>query len=129
MLTSLASLGRLSGPPVLRFALTLSLALFPVLFFALFFVLFLASAGCATARFAPPSAPLRITSNVPDATVWVDDHLVAKVSDFAKGEKRLPVGFHRIEIRAPGYYSYFQELEVQPDAPASVQAPLHQLLD
>ena len=90
---------------------------------------FLASAGCATARFGPPSVPLRITSNVPDATVWVDDHLVAKVSAFAKGEQRLPVGFHRIEIRAPGYYSYFQELDVKPDAPASVQAPLHQLLD
>ena len=114
------SLGARRGGRVLGFAGTVSAALGMVLW---------ACAGCATARFAPPSAPLRISSNVPDAMVWVDDHLVAKVSDFAKGEKRLPAGFHRVEIRAPGYYSYYQELEVKPDAPVSVQAPLHQLLD
>jgi hypothetical protein len=121
MLTNLRSLVRPPGSAACRFALTLSLMLgLP---------LGLANGGCGTARFGTPSAPLRITSNVPEATVWVDDHLVAKVSDFAKGEKRLPAGFRRIEIRAPGYYSYFQELEVKPNAPVSVQAPLHQLLD
>lgn len=89
----------------------------------------LVTVGCATAGFGPPTVSLRVSSNVPDATVWVDDRLVATVADFAKAEKRIATGFHRIEVRAPGYYSHFQELEVKPGTPVTLQAPLHQLLD
>jgi len=87
------------------------------------------TSSCATVPSGPSTVVLRVASNVSDATVWVDDHLVATVSDFNKGEKRLPVGFHRIEVRAPGYYSHFEELDVRPDNPITLQASLHQLLD
>jgi hypothetical protein len=89
-------------------------------------LLFLA---CATLPAAPPTVALGITSNVPDASVWIDDHLVAAVSTFSKSEKRLPVGFHRVEIRAPGYYSWFAEVEAQANAPIALHAPLHPLLE
>lgn len=86
-------------------------------------------AGCATAHFGPAAVPLRITTAVPDATVWIDDHLFGKVSDLSKGDKHLPEGFHRIEVRAPGYYSYFQEVDCKAGTPISIDAPLHALLD
>lgn len=85
--------------------------------------------GCATLRPGPPSVVIHVTSNVPDATVWIDDHLVAPVSDFGKQQKRLVVGFHRLEVRAPGYYSHFEELEAKPNTPLDLNAPLHPLLD
>jgi hypothetical protein len=86
--------------------------------------------SCATAaRFAAPTAPLRIACNVADASVWIDDHLIAQVTVFAKTEKRLAVGFHRIEIRAPGYYSQFEEVEARPDIPIEIKASLRELLD
>ena len=86
--------------------------------------------SCATAaRFAAPTTPLRISCNVPDASVWIDDHLIARVSVFAKSEKRLAVGFHRVEIRAPGYYSQFEEIEARPDVPIEIKASLHESLE
>jgi len=94
------------------------------------FMLLVCLLGCATASsFAPPSAPFRVTSNVSDAEIWVDDDLVGRVSDLTKSRKRLRAGFHRVEIRAPGYYSSFHELEVTGTTPVTLQAPLHQLLD
>lgn len=86
-------------------------------------------AACATASFGPPTVSMRVTSNIPDATVWVDDHLVAPAAQFAKGDRRLSLGFHRVEVRAPGYYSYFEELEAKPNTPVIIAAPLHELLD
>jgi hypothetical protein len=85
--------------------------------------------ACATLQSGPPTVSLRVASNVPDATVWIDDHLVAPVSDFAKTDMRLIVGFHRIEIRALGYYSRFEEVDAKPGLPVTIHAPLHQLLD
>jgi hypothetical protein len=88
--------------------------------------------GCATTGSGPPSVAFRIAGNVPDATVWIDDHLVGKLADFSKSEKRLErrliLGFHRVEIRAPGYYSVFRELEAKAGADLSIEADLHELL-
>ena len=57
---------------------------------------------------------MRVESNVPDATIWVDDVLVGTVAAWAREGRHIRAGFHRVEIRAPGYYSVFQEVE-QPD--------------
>lgn len=81
--------------------------------------------ACATST---PAAVYRIEAAPPDAQVWIDDKLVGKVSDFATG-KRLPPGFHRIEIRHPGYYSAFEEVEPRPGEEVRVQAPLHELIE
>jgi hypothetical protein len=84
--------------------------------------------GCATMGAGPPSTSFKIAGNVPDATVWIDDHLVGRVSELAKSEKRLPLGFHRLEVRAPGFYSFFQEVDAQAGAAVIVRADLHELL-
>jgi hypothetical protein len=85
-------------------------------------------AGCATA--IPYGAiSMRVDSNVPDATVWVDDVLVGRVADWAKDGRHIRSGFHRIEIRHGGYYSYFQELELGEGAHAVVKAQLRPLVE
>ena len=92
---------------------------------------FLAAAailGCATA--IPYGAvSMRVDSNVPDGTVWVDDALVGHVADWSRDGKHIRAGFHRIEIRHAGYYSYFQELELPEGAHTIVKAQLHPLVE
>lgn len=85
--------------------------------------------ACATAGSGPPSAGLQVSGNVADATIWIDDRLSGQVADFSKPGKRLPAGFHRVEVRAPGYYSHFQEVDAKPGADVTIQANLHELLD
>jgi hypothetical protein len=82
-------------------------------------------AACATST---PPAIYRIEAAPPDAQVWIDDKLVGRVSDFAAG-KRFQPGFHRIEIRHPGYYSVYEEVEPRPGQEIRVQAPLHELIE
>lgn len=80
-------------------------------------------AGCATA--IPYGAVgIRVESNVPDATVWVDDVLVGNVSDWARDGKHIRSGFHRIEVRHSGYYSFFKEVELPEGAHTIVNAQL-----
>ncbi len=86
------------------------------------------SFACATVGSGPPTVAMRIAGNVPDATIWIDDRLAGRMSDFSKSGKRLGVGFHRIEVRAPGHYSFFQEVDIKPGTDVSLQADLHALL-
>jgi hypothetical protein len=72
---------------------------------------------------------LRVESNVPDATVWIDDVLVGKASDFAGDGRRVRAGFHRVEIRSPGYYSVFHEIEQPDGGRAALKADLRPLLE
>ena len=55
---------------------------------------------------------VRVECNVPDATVWVDDVLVGSAGEWKSEGHQIRAGFHRIEIRHPGYYSFFQEIEL-----------------
>ena len=71
----------------------------------------------------------RVECNVPDATLWVDDVLVGKVTDWKGDGKQIRAGFHRIEVRHPNYYSFFQEVELPPGSRTVVNAKLRELLD
>lgn len=94
-------------------------------------LLVLAGAGlsCATIGSRAPSVGLQVAGTAPDATVWIDDRLSGRLSDFARPGKRLPVGFHRIEVRAPGYYSQFEEVEARPGTDVAIRADLRAILD
>ena len=85
--------------------------------------------GCATARSTGPSVGLRIEGSTPDATVWVDDRLVATEQDLARAPRRLSPGFHRIEVRAPGHYSSFHEVDAKPGDDLVIRADLHELVE
>jgi hypothetical protein len=71
----------------------------------------------------------RVESNVPDATVWVDDVLIGKVSDWSGDDRHIRAGFHRVEIRHPGFYSFFQEVELPEGGHALVKAELRPLIE
>jgi hypothetical protein len=84
--------------------------------------------GCATT--IPRNAvAFRVDSNVADATVWVDDVLVGSAADWGKDGKHIRAGFHRIEIRHPGYYSFFQEVELPEGSHATVNAQLRPVIE
>jgi hypothetical protein len=55
--------------------------------------------------------------------------VVGRASEVGKTGKSLPPGFYRVELRHPGYYSYFAEVDVPEGGAAAVKAELHPLLD
>ena len=88
----------------------------------------LASESCAHGLGADAIA-FRVDCNVPDATVWVDDVLVGSVSDWKSDGRHIRAGFHRIEIRHPNYYSFFQEVELPGGSHVVVNAKLRELIE
>jgi hypothetical protein len=72
---------------------------------------------------------LQVETNVPEATIWVDDVLVGTVSSWAREGRHIRAGFHRIEIRAPGTYSVFQEIDQPDGGRAAIKATLRPLLE
>jgi hypothetical protein len=91
---------------------------------AVFLAVGLSSLGCATMSPYGGAVGMRVESNLPDATVWVDDVLVGNVRDWARDGKHIRSGFHRIEVRHSGYYSFFKEVELPDGAQAIVNAQL-----
>ena len=91
-------------------------------------VVILLSLGCATMK-SEGAATLHLDCNVPDAAVLLDDALVGRAADLSKNDKAIRAGFYRVEIRHPGYHSFFTEITVAEGGVASVKADLHPLLD
>jgi hypothetical protein len=90
----------------------------------------LALAGPSCAHFSSPAGvALEVESNVPESTIWVDDVLVGTVAAWTREGRHIRAGFHRLEIRAPGYYSVFQEVDQHDGGHAVVKATLHPLLE
>jgi hypothetical protein len=84
--------------------------------------------GCATMT-PEATGTLQVECNVADAAVLVDDAVVGRASDLKKSAKSLRPGFYRVELRHPGYYSYFGEINVPEGGAVAVKAELHPLLD
>jgi hypothetical protein len=85
-------------------------------------------ADCATVPRHGPSAPFEASGNPPDATVWIDDRMMGTVLELTRAPRRIAAGFHRIEIRCPGFESHFEELDVKPDLPQVIRFDLHEIL-
>jgi hypothetical protein len=87
------------------------------------------AAACATMSPAGGAVAFRVDSNVPDATVWIDDVLVGTTTDWARDGKHIRPGFHRVEIRHPGYYSFFQEIDLPDGGQTIIKAQLRPLVE
>jgi hypothetical protein len=72
---------------------------------------------------------LRVECNLPDATVWVDDSLVGSAASWKDGSRQIRAGYHRIEVRHPGTYSVFKEIDLPVGGQAVVVANLRDTLD
>jgi hypothetical protein len=94
----------------------------------LFAAIIALSVGCASMD--PEAAgTLQVSCNVPDAAVLLDDELVGRAGELAKTGKTLRPGFYRVEIRQPGYYPFFAEVNVPEGGATAVKAELFPLLD
>jgi hypothetical protein len=74
------------------------------------------------------SISFRVACNVPDATVWIDDVPVGTAKSW-ESARDIRSGFHRIELRHPGYYSFFQEVELAAGSEVVVNAKLRELVE
>ena len=73
-------------------------------------------------------ATLRVVCNVPDATLWMDDQLLGRAAEWGQG-RAVSAGFHRIELRHPGHYTFFAEMTLQKSEAGTVKAELRPVLD
>jgi hypothetical protein len=85
------------------------------------------AAACAT--FGRPAGTFKLECNVPDAVLLIDDVLVGRASEWAPPGRAIQPGFHRVEIRHPGYFSHYAEIQLSDGGGAAVKADLHPLLD
>ncbi len=74
-------------------------------------------------------AGFRVDCNLPDATVWIDDALVGSASSWKAEGRQIHAGFHRIEIRHPGTYSVFQEINLPVGGHTVIVAKLRETID
>jgi hypothetical protein len=99
---------------------------------ALFLVTFLLGAtvvaGCAH-TLSSGAVGVRVECNVPDASVWIDDLLAGSAKEWKSEGHQIRAGFHRIEVRHPGYFTFFQEVDLPPGSQTVVNAKLRELLD
>jgi hypothetical protein len=93
------------------------------------FLLLALSLGASCAHALPEGGGLRVDCNFPDATVWVDDVLVGSAASWKAEGRQIRAGFHRIEIRRPGTYSVFKEIDLPVGGKSVVVAKLHETID
>lgn len=69
-----------------------------------------------------------MTTNAPEATLWIDDRLAGRAVDWATG-RVLVAGFRRIEVRQPGFFTFYQEINPRPGETIALHAELRPELD
>lgn len=84
-------------------------------------------AACAT--MGRSTSTLQLQCNVPDAVVLIDDLLVGRASEWAPPGRQIRPGFHRVEVRHPGYFSHYAEIDLRDGAATLLKAELRPLLD
>jgi hypothetical protein len=88
----------------------------------------LVASACATGH-PDGSGALAIECNVPEALLVIDDVTVGRVSEWKPPGQAIRPGFRRVEIRQPGYFSHYAEIDLKDGGAAAVRAHLHPQLD
>jgi hypothetical protein len=91
------------------------------------------AAGCGGpsrpgARFSANDAVILVQSNVPDAELWIDERFVAPVGALRGGVTLRP-GLHRVEVRHPGYHSFYEAVTVSARERNTLEITLVPVLD
>lgn len=87
-----------------------------------------ASGACATVR-THGAYGFQVRCNVPEALVVIDDVVVGRAADWGKPGRAIRPGFHRVEIRHPGYYRHYSEIDARHGADGVIEAHLHAVLE
>jgi hypothetical protein len=78
----------------------------------------IALAGCGQRHVEDPMAPaeddaiVKITSTVPDASLWVDGRYIGTIGAL-HGGIAIAAGTHRVELRHDDYFSRYAELTLR----------------
>lgn len=83
--------------------------------------------GCATAG-QRDAAFLRLECNVPEASLWIDDRPAGRAAAWREA-RPMPAGFRRLELRHPGYFTFYKEVTTQPGDTVFITAQLHPELE
>jgi hypothetical protein len=87
----------------------------------------LLSTGCSAQL---QTVSLKLTANVDDAEVTIDDEAVGSVARVEKRGVALPPGKHRISIEKTGYFPYDGEVLAKPgDKSVTVEVTLEKVPD
>jgi hypothetical protein len=76
----------------------------------------------------PDTAVITVTCPVADATIWLDDRMIAQVRD-ARGGIRVKAGAHRVEIRHDRYHTRYYELSLKRGESRTLSVDLVEILD
>jgi hypothetical protein len=89
------------------------------------FCAILTACGAATPA---PTVSLRVSGNVPDASVTVDDQYLGVLAFVQKRGVAMPVGTHRVTVEKPGYFPWDRLVEAK-SAPVHLQVELVKIPD
>lgn len=90
--------------------------------------LVVAAAGCAATRAAVrPDAQLAVTTNVPDARIYVDDAFQGRAVELRGRALLVPSGTRRVEVRADGWFPAYRDVTVPHAGRATVEVPLRRV--
>jgi len=84
--------------------------------------------GCAATT--PQTISLRMTGNVPDASVTVDDQYLGALAFVAKQGVAMPPGRHRITVEKAGFFPWDRLVEAKEgDPPVKLSVELVKIPD
>lgn len=89
------------------------------------FVLALLASGCAGAA---PNTSLKVSGEMGDAAVTIDDQLIGTLKFVEKHGVSLPPGKHRLTVEKPGYFP-FDKLVDASGSPVGVEVVLEPIPD
>lgn len=87
-----------------------------------------ALAGCGGAPVRPRTVSLRMSGDVPTATVTIDDIRLGALAWMAKRGVALPPGRHRVTVEADGYFPWDRLIDAK-DAPVVLAVDLVKVPD
>ena len=69
-------------------------------------------------------AVLVVQSNIPSASVYIDEDFSGRAADLGRGGIRVAHGNLRVEVRADGYFPAYKDVVVHSGETARVEVPL-----
>ena len=78
---------------------------------------------------APPPRQgfLKLPQGPDRARIYIDERFMGCFSDYPRNTILLPVGMHRIHIKASGYATIYAQIKISSDRPVSLTGSLLQL--
>ncbi len=74
-------------------------------------------------------ADLALRCPLPDAEVYVDEVYLGRCALWGNRALPLKPGFHTVEVRAPGRYPFYAEVDVPNGSSSSLDVALREALD